>query len=1238
MSQKTPMGGRKWMWIAVLSLAGSGAALAQTTRPTGVRIIPGTIIGPDAADAVRLLEITAEQPAPVPTTSPTTAPTTQTAVARLQKFRVRFNRTPVSSLKALSTPTPPDMDEGARFVADVQAGRWTDVGKAIASFPPADAKTLYRHLITELSNPPLPQQPQAGPAGGIVEAPTRAPGVAPQIFVSPEDVLAIMSVAPGELDADLIDPLGLLLVRAMGPSGVIEPVLARLEQGVAGIGGPTSAGRQKAAILLIGAGRAVEAVPFLPALNADLGSNDIKLLDLHSRCLTALSARDESRASQAWDVTRAYLVHSKATPKDRETAMGRAMELLPRLPKSAVSEWLDLTFRQNSDQGMALLAGTGAAVSQNFLSRDITRRERDLMQQKAVVEQLLSQAQESARWVPLLDALAALWMQEADYTRVRPSVRQLQQQQRVVIDDLGNRTVQTVSSGEPPPLDATQILSSAPTDAWMKVLEPARQAAIRANLAQMYFKNDTPQDALPILELLATSYPKLARDLAADLLRNLSRVWSSTQGSNRASSYYINSSGSYVSVMQNVVLTRLAQARNLAELSLILHRIEKLGGEPPDQGVVVSVFVSAHSPAEVFEMAEIQKVFGPPEKMDREALFSLTQSMRQRLASGWRSAAVQQQQQTKRTDKETDAEVTRGYQLVTDLLKARLATGPDWKLQLVQASALFDWAEFDYGKQVELAVYTARRDQAFDLYAKAAAGYSDDLATIKVVDQSPLVFTQWFSAALGASDMGALTRQSAPSPTQIQQIRTALFGLPEEARERHLASFGRMLGESANSLRPEIKHRFLTAGIDVLGSHESVREAELLVQYYKELLAEVELHAEVDGDPVIGHSRPFGLHLMLRHTQTLGRESGGFAKYLSSGTGSGAILNTNGQPVSFRDEFEKKIRESLVERFEIVSIAWHDAKVEAMSYGKPGWRQTPLAYVLLKPKDAAVDKIPAVQLDLELTDRQGPVILPVSSQIVLVDARPESAPARPVSKLEITQLLDQRDTAAGKVSLDIKATGRGLLPDLAELLEVKVPGFKVDKTSDLAMVINRMDTDGERPTPISEHSWLINLSAENNDQASLAFRFPQPRAKDAKMAYRQYSDADVVDVDPELAVAGLPIRTSRWWTYALVIGGILMATVVAIVMILRRRANMVEEVAPVYGMPSSLTPFNVLSLLQRIQGDTSVSLQPDHQQRLAGDIQSLQQSYFSPSGTNGNGNGHADLKAIAARWVQQVGG
>jgi len=373
--------------------------------------------------------------------------------------------------------------------------------------------------------------------------------------------------------------------------------------------------------------------------------------------------------------------------------------------------------------------------------------------------------------------------------------------------------------------------------------------------------------------------------------------------------------------------------------------------------------------------------------------------------------------------------------------------------------------------------------------------------------------------------------------------------------------------------------------VQVVGDHPSAAEARKLVQYYADLLTEVELHADLEGDAVVGHTRPFGLHLAVRHTDTVGRESGGFGKYLTNQQ-SGRQIYYSGMPgqqgpVNYRDDFEKKIRESLAERFEILSITWHDQKVEPMTFGKPGWRQTPLAFVLLKTKDASVDKIPPVQLDIDMMDRSGSVILPISSQVVLIDARPDAAPARPANGVEVTQILDQRELAKGKLTLDIKATAHGLLPELADVLDVNMPGFAVEKVADQGLLISSIDTEGERPMPISERSWLLSLSStgDSSGKAPAVFQFPQPRRADIKVAYKQYSDADVADVDPQVALAGLPLDRARPWV-KIGIGAAAAIVVVSLIILFLRRRRATATVQPNrYQLPHTLTPFTVLELL-----------------------------------------------------------
>src|SRR5258705_10194186 len=125
--------------------------------------------------------------------------------------------------------------------------------------------------------------------------------------------------------------------------------------------------------------------------------------------------------------------------------------------------------------------------------------------------------------------------------------------------------------------------------------------------------------------------------------------------------------------------------------------------------------------------------------------------MRQRLDSQWRAPRTQQDAKTKRSDKEIEAEVIRGYDLVMKLVQSGLERRPDdWRINLVNGAVLFDSAEFDYGREVDLAIYVAKRDRAFAAFEKAAALYTGQVLTMEEKEQTPQVFQQWFNATLGA--------------------------------------------------------------------------------------------------------------------------------------------------------------------------------------------------------------------------------------------------------------------------------------------------------------------------------------------------------------------------------------------------------------------------------------------------------------------------------------------------------
>jgi hypothetical protein len=79
------------------------------------------------------------------------------------------------------------------------------------------------------------------------------------------------------------------------------------------------------------------------------------------------------------------------------------------------------------------------------------------------------------------------------------------------------------------------------------------------------------------------------------------------------------------------------------------------------------------------------------------------------------------------------------------------------------------------------------------------------------------------------------------------------------------------------------------------------------------------------------------------------------------------------------------------------------------------------------PQPQSIDRIPPVRLDLDFTDKHGPVVLPAESAPLALDARPEHAASRLLTDIEATHILDDRAKAEGSLTLEVKATARGLV-------------------------------------------------------------------------------------------------------------------------------------------------------------------------------------------------------------------
>ena len=166
---------------------------------------------------------------------------------------------------------------------------------------------------------------------------------------------------------------------------------------------------------------------------------------------------------------------------------------------------------------------------------------------------------------------------------------------------------------------------------------------------------------------------------------------------------------------------------------------------------------------------------------------------------------------------------------------------------------------------------------------------------------------------------------------------------------------------------------------------------------------------------------------------------------------------------------------------------------------------------------------------------------------------------------------------------------------------------------------------------MSERTWLLTLKPGDDAGKSLSFKFPEPTELVTKAAYKQYSDADLVEVDSKLALAGIVLGPASKWPW--IAGGMVVLLLGFGAWRLAKRDNG-QATVPAYRVPDICTPFAVIDLLRRIDADRPKSLAATYRDELQGTIRELARIHFAPD--TEQANGHGDLQAIARNWIGKV--
>lgn len=1098
--------------------------------------------------------------------------------------------------------------EFEQFSRDLVLGNWDKVASYLEALPDGDAANVFSRIVSLLGSTVSVQ-----PRKELAKAGAR-PHKQPQYF-RPNEFFSLTD-ASKKAPADQILPALANLIK--GERKPPADFFKTLAEGTRYFGKQNPENQIRTARLLIEASHLDEATPFLPDRETATSEKNHSALNLLSRyhAESHKAKRGKEHLQQAWELSLGVIGEKKAAVTERAEALYRALGLVPDLEGDAGSQWLVNTFANASSEGFEILAAVGTLASQVREHRSPDFRLEQLKLQSAAVTALTSNDQIDLKpWQEILTLYARNWNAEAERSYQLDTTSSMRPQAQV--DAYGNifygsfqRPNYSSNSRITPPITSALLLRTRPGEKWLSQVDAPVRVNNLTQTAKLLLKVKEENQAFPILKDLSSVRPEETKDLVREMIR----VWAENNNPNQASQYRSRYSYfyGYNQRAETIPLTRSKQERNLKLLAKMVREVRELGLDEDFDEEFADAFIQAHSKAEVWRVEALNAVFGETAGLPPTTTASLIRRMRGNLALLWPDPKLQQQAKTNRKDKELEAQVFKGYAAAKSLCEEALENHQsDWSLQVQLASLIYEESNYkaSLGSHPD---HSSIKALALEDLAAAAETYAKTLPLPDESGENIEAFTTWFYAALGSPNLPALKTEHQPVPGEYPKIKAALEALPEDARKRHLDNFARTLNARLANVSADLKYRFLEAALSITGPHELIEEASQIFQYYQDLVTEIELDVHLDGADRIDPEHPFGLFVNLRHTKEIERESGGFQRYLINQNNSPYSYNYGRPTEDYRDKFEKAARNTLAEHFEVISLTFHNSKVTSRTDPQDGWTVTPYAYFLLKPKGPQIDAIPPLKIDLDFLDTSGYVVLPIASAAIPIDASGQGdVAARPYRDLSVTMILDQKEAAKeGKIALEIRATGHGLIPPLEQLVKLPPKGFTIDSTDDRELQVDELDARTEDGAPISTHEWRLVLTPEG-DALPASFTFPEVLAtlstkEDEGLTIQKYDDVDLIEVEATTPLIAGKERTSPLiWTIPVVL-------LVALVLFLVFRPRKKEEVAFIGPeLPATLTPVSLLAFLENLLETRSLS--DSTRGQLSKTILSLKDRAFGPS-------------------------
>jgi len=1126
-----------------------------------------------------------------------------------------------SAIERTAKTDPATATASDRFFAHFRLSEWTKVREELGVMPPDLARKVYDKMIGDLVEKQKPN-------------------------VRLDDVLGLADAVPGDFTADNLRKLGQLLGLAV-PPGEAFWLADKLRKGTAKLGGTDPAKRLLAGRVLLAGGFKELARTYLPAASqleqiADEG--------LRNELTAFLATQQETEAAQRgqvqkiWDENLRLLAMPRVSDWEKSKAGTALARVLMQIQPGTLAPVFVELVKSNPDSAMRLVSGL-QRKQQNESRGEPTLRADNLKAQATVATLLAENVDLNAKpWNQLVQLMAEAWMNEAENTFSQKTSSAASKSKAVLAEDL---------------------LATAPAGKWLAALPDGVRERFDVSLSKVILASANFDLAADRIVEIGKRSPAAAVALAEDFLTVWAQTHNPTLPEALRKKYALADDA-------RIPVTPIMMEKNIDSLARMMGLFRQAGIAPKDWPKVVGAFDLAYSNAEAYRESHLEKVFGPFREMDEQLFFLILSRMHGNLTDRWRKMDVQRAGLTRRNETQTLEMVRAGYSTALRMIDAWLAGHTEVSRALTLGGTLLtDWGDFEYFQELvtgdakkRLTGYKEKNLQAQDYFLRGTEAYAKEVAKLAPADYSVDAYLGWFHSLIGIGSGGQINLSKAMNRAALAKIREQLLALPGKAAPAHLSQFAKVvsarLADERDPLHEDLKYRYLASSLVITKDDPFTLGAQKKAAYFDQLLSEVRLQTRVDGPNTIGRDQDFGIIISVVHTEAMGRVAQ-FGQYLSNdpaGLPGGASRQKQRKSMMVRkirdaqgprDEFELALNEVLAPFFDVKSVVFASTEVKPRPTAQPGWEETVLAYALVRAKDASVDKIPPVELELKFIDLTGPVTIPATSAETVIQIT-AAAPPRPASKVEVTQTLDTRQFAiSGALALEIKAVGNGLVPDLDQLLDLaalkQAVGVRQVNAHE-GLQLKELNTWGEQVGPRSERLWTLSLNSDaiRRAEGPTDFRFPPVKSKDYRLVCQTYKDMDLTTLtEPSVrlgrtaaaAAGGVVLKqpgNPYLWpsigaVIALVLGGFIYA------MVKRGAADSERPLhaRDVFKMPAEVDGFAVVALLRRPRTSPLVQLGAAQQQELQQDLQRVQQTCF---GSQGSKMSEADLRGVVEKWLR----